>query len=384
MPKFLVFSLSLLALSLAMPVDLMDRSSGLAGLACGGAGTARGGQISSAYCNPAALLLNTHSGLEFTYYQNMGLVNHTSLDGVILFDQDAPPLGLNYVQESINGIPKTSELGGQVKQDGTFSDEYSFLNFSSAVNISPGLSGGVNYKIISHSIAGYNASGYALDVGLLQMLSKELYLGLTFRNLLSALDWNTGTNEYLPKRLTGGIAYQFQLAKLTNYLFLDLDIFNENENNNEWNAGLESWIISDIFCLRGGINSREELSLGSGFKYYDFHCDLAVLFRPQEKQLDDTFMFGLGFDFNLYQNTAPVKSKEPADFQPKFNLKENILTISNLEPEKLLEIALLDKDYNIIPISLNETVSVPVSSGNYIVFFQLKDKQIIRKSVTIE
>ena len=382
MPKFPVFCLVLCAWSLAAPVDLLDRSSGLAGLACGGAGVARSGQISSPYWNPASLPLNTRSGLEFTYYENLGLVNHISLDGLILLGQDYPPLGLNYVQESLGSIPKTTEVAGQAKQEGTFSDEYSFLNFSSAAGIGPGLWGGLNYKIISRSIADYSANGYAVDIGLLQMLSKDLYLGLTFRNLLSALDWSTGTSEYLPRRLTGGIAYQLELLGKSNYLFADLDIFNEDPG--EWSAGLESWLITNIFCLRGGLNSREEFSLGSGFKYYDFHCDLALLFRPPEKQLGNTFLFGLGFDFNLASNTVPEKTTAPPDFQPQFELDGNILTISNLQPEKLLEIALLDKDYQVSTITPDTTVSVPVVSGNYTIFFQLQDKQIIRRSVTIE
>ncbi|MDR2431448.1 MAG: hypothetical protein LBD99_04265 [Candidatus Margulisbacteria bacterium] len=367
----------------SFPVDLLDRSSGASGLARGGAGTASRDQISAPYWNPAGLAHSTRSGLELTYYQNMGLVNHTSLDGVILLNNGLPPLGLNFVQEGINDIPKTVEVNGQAMETGSFADEYRFFNIATAANLNGGLSAGVNYKIISHSIDSYGASGFAADLGLLQMLTRDLYAGLTFRNVISSLEWTTGATEYLARRLTGGLAYRFQLAAKSVQLFGDLDIFNEDQR--EWALGAESWLIDDIFCLRGGLNSREEFTLGSGFKYYDFHCDLALLFRAPDSQLENSFLFGMGFDFLLNSSPPPsIQDRAPADFQPQVSLQNNELTIFNLDPEQLLEVAVLDPEYNVISFTPAESLKLPVSSGNYTLFFQLKNQQIVRKTVEIK
>jgi hypothetical protein len=377
----LFFLLSGLA-GAAFPVDLMDRSSGLAGLACGGAGTARTDQISAPYWNPAGLAYATKSGVEFTYYQNLGLVNHISLDGVLLLGGKFP-LGLNYVQEGINNIPRTSEGdGGLPAEQGTFSDEYRFFNIATATQLSPGIYGGLNYKFISRSILDYHASGMAVDIGIIQRATRELQLGLNFHNLFSSLEWSTATQEYLPRKLTAGLAYRQNLLQKRTYFLVDLDIYSEEERG--WGVGLESWLIDNVFCLRGGLNSQEELSLGSGFKYYDFHCDLALLLRTPEKQLDNSFLFSLGFDFSLDRIEKSAPDKTPANFQPQFRLEASKLIISNLKPEQLLEIALLDPDYNVIQLPLAETVTAPVASGNYTLFFQLRDNKIIRKTFTVK
>ncbi|MDR2428776.1 MAG: hypothetical protein LBD62_03110, partial [Candidatus Margulisbacteria bacterium] len=257
----------------SFPVDLLDKTSGLSVLSCGGAGTARADGVGAAYWNPAALAFAGKSGFDLTYYQKLGFVNHSSLDAVLLLGGDILPLGFNLVQEGINSIPRTSSAGGLPVEEGSFADEYRFLNFSTAFFLNHGLYGGLSYKIISRTIDKYRAEGFAVDLGLTQIMNQDLTLGATFRNIFSALDWSTGLQEYLARKLTAGAAYQLRLSGLENYLYADLDVYSEEERG--WALGLESWLLKNVFCLRGGYNSAEEFTLGTGLRYNDFHCDLA-------------------------------------------------------------------------------------------------------------
>ncbi|GBR76382.1 hypothetical protein NO2_0941 [Candidatus Termititenax persephonae] len=373
----------MIAACCAAPVDLLDRTSGLAVLSCGGAGTARTNGLNAAYWNPAGLVFPAKSGLEFTYYQNLGLVNHISLDGWLLLGNGAAPFGFNYVQESINDIPRTSEFLGQAVQEGSFSDEYQFINLSTAAPLNAaGLYGGVNYKIISRVLDKHQAGGFAADAGLIQTLGQDWSFGAVLRNIFSNLEWDTGIRESLARKLTVGAAYRLRLPDFDNYFFADYDLFSEDLSG--WAAGMESWLMRDIFCLRGGYNSNQELTFGSGLRYADFHCDFALLFRPAESQLADSFLFALGFDFKITTAAAVSAAKAPSSFQPRIVAEKNRIVIANLNPEELQEIAVLDPDSQVRNIPVDTTISIPTArSGTYTILFQFKNQQIVRKIVKI-
>jgi hypothetical protein len=375
------YLLSMLALA-SFPVDLLDKTSGLSVLSCGGAGTARAGGVGAAYWNPAALAFSGKSGFDLTYYQKLGFVNHSSLDAVLLLGGDIFPLGFNLVQEGINDIPRTSSAGGLPVEEGSFADECRFINFSTAFHLDHGLYGGLNYKIISRVIDKHHAEGFAVDLGLIQIMRQDLTLGASFRNIFSALDWSTGLQEYLARKLTAGAAYHLRLSDFENYLYADLDVYSEEERG--WALGLESWLLENIFCLRGGVNSGGEFTLGTGLRYTDFHCDLALLFNPDKVEIDNSFLFGLGLDFQLPQNSA-VQAAGAVDFQPEINVSRKRIVVSELQPEKIQEIAVLDPADNVLSLPVRKTIEIPApATGDYTIFFQLKNEKIVKQIVTVE
>jgi hypothetical protein len=376
-----IFLLSALVLA-SFPVDLLDKTSGLAVLSCGGAGAARLDGVGAAYWNPASLAFAGKSGFDLTYYQKLGFVNHSSLDAVLLFGGDVLPLGFNLVQEGINSIPRTSSSGGLPVEEGSFADEYRFINFSTAFRLEHGLYGGLNYKIISHTIDKYRAEGFAVDLGLIQVMHQDLTLGATFRNLFSTLDWTTGLQEYLARKLTAGVAYHLPLADFENHLYADLDVYSEEARG--WALGLESWLLKNVFCLRGGYNSGEEFTLGTGLRYNDFHCDLALLFNPTKVEIDNSFLFGLGFDFQLPRNSAAYAVSD-ASFQPEISVSRKRIIVSDLQPENIQEIAVLDPADNVLSLPVRKTIEIPAPvTGDYTLFFQLKNEKIIKQTVLVE
>jgi hypothetical protein len=119
-------------------------------------------------------------------------------------------------------------------------------------------------------------------------------------------------------------------------------------------------------------------------RYNDFHCDLALLFNPTKVEIDNSFLFGLGFDFQLLRNSA-ARAVSDASFQPEINVSRKRIIVSDLQPENIQEIAVLDPDDNVLSLPVRKTIEIPApTTGNYTLFFQLKNEKIIKQTVLVE
>jgi hypothetical protein len=267
---------------------------GSSAMSMGGAFVAVADDPSSIYWNPAGVA---------DIYGGSFLFDHT---------QWFADLGYNYVAGAVRlgdmgvlGLSLTSSDYGEMKvttvdePNGTgavFSVSDIAFSMTYAMKLTDHFSIGFNPKIIYQSIADWNATSIAIDLGVkYQTPFKGITLGMNISNFGTKMQLEpgtatiaydpdnstTGNNGKIPAAFVGdewaiplsfrvGIAYD-AYSDEQHKLVLAVDALHPNDNYESVNIGGE-YIFSSFLALRGGykslflVDSQEGLTLGAGVK----------------------------------------------------------------------------------------------------------------------
>jgi hypothetical protein len=276
------------------PIDLMDRYTGTRAMAMGSAYTALADDLSAPYWNPAGLTKTPYRQAGTTYMSFFGMADRFSIDGIYPLKKETAVLAYNFVQESMQGIPKTTEVAGSGIQIGEFAEYKKAFNVSYAKEFNSDLSWGVNARLISNSLDTESAFGQGFDAGLLWTVDSTMSLGFMARNFISRLSWSTSELEYYAKKYTVGISIKDHLFQEIPTIFaFDYEFGPHNENN--WYAGTELWLVEDLFAFRMGTNSLERWTFGTGIIYYGFALDFCYW---QQEYLGEQYLLSIGYNFD--------------------------------------------------------------------------------------
>jgi len=389
--RILVFALVLqIAIAETYAPDILDRTSGLEHIGAGYTGVARPFTISAPYWNPAGLFLLDKQSVGFNYYKRLEEVSHVSVDGFYNYDPNLK-LGFNFVQEEIADIPKTADVKGEGVRVGSFSDTYRMYNLAVATRLQPGLYGGLNAKFLTRDIAGYSASGYGFDLGLVSILDERTSFGLNLKNIISGISWSTSTQEMLERKIAVGVSHKSQLIEKDFFVDLDYEFYTYDSTLNAWFLGCEHWFIPKQMAWRAGMNAYKQLTFGLGFYYYDFKADFAYIMK--DEYFKDMLLFSLGFDFRLNQPKAAEEITE-ADATPEQNylkdykLEEEQLIVNLENIAALNKIAVIGPDKEVVYFNEPDFASANIKlkskgTGEYVFFYQQKDGKIYKQRISL-
>ena len=237
-------------------------------LALGGASAGLGGDVATAYWNPAGLsqlrnLELTAMGatlFEDTKYSFVALGMPAGGKGTIAFS------GTFVSSGEFERTGAMIDLGETFKEtEGVFALSYARGNYR--------YGWGVTGKSVSQEIDGYSGSGMGVDVGAYLRPNHILALGLSVQNVVAPEITLNETPEKLARTVRGGVALH-----LVNGRVLALgDLLKTEFMDPKFQAGVEAWPLRNV-VMRGGYDSlREEYSFGGGVRYQNWQLDYAYL-----------------------------------------------------------------------------------------------------------
>ncbi|MBU0579832.1 MAG: hypothetical protein KKA19_01535, partial [Candidatus Margulisbacteria bacterium] len=249
----------------------MDRFTGTRAMAMGGAFVAIADDLSAPYWNPAGLGLIKSHQLGTTYMSLFEMADRLSIDGVYHLKDYQGSLGINYVQEGMQNIPKTENMGGTGIQIGSFDEYKRAFNLGFGQEFQRNLYWGSNLRFLYNSLDTEIAYGGSWDLGFLWDTDHTLYVGIVARNIFSRLIWSTSEIEYFDKKVIAGVAIKEKFFQIPSVFAFDYEV-NPNYKD-KWYAGAEFWLVEDFFAFRFGTNIDERWTFGLGLKYFNFTCD---------------------------------------------------------------------------------------------------------------
>jgi len=280
-----------------IPGAFVDVGIGAGAMGRGGAVVASVEGASSLFWNPAGLG-QAESSREFmvAYGDQMGLVPYSAGAGLQRLGDYTLGVGLLYSGDDV--LSETSLLVGA-------SREFNVLPWA------PDRAAGVgatlrtrwasygNNESAGEQVTG-SALGLGLDIGALIPLTDSTTLGVTGRDVVSVLNWDSSAagsyGENVPAALGIGVAMRPHDRVL---LEVDLDKSLHRDTNGIVRAGAELALFG-MACLRGGYvttlseDEHNEYSIGAGATFPAgptvMTLDVAYLFG----HLDDTLRFALG------------------------------------------------------------------------------------------
>lgn len=216
------------------------------------------------FYNPSALSTLSRQKLSFGYLKHLVGINA----GYASFGTEV--MGLGYVGGGISYVNygEFQRRGEEGQELGTFgAGEFSFaVGYGSVLESS--LRYGASAKVIHSSIAGYQATGVALDAGILyEAVPQRLTVGASIVNLGTQLDSYMSTQEKLPLDvMVGASLYPEHLpaAILINFHKLNASASSALDRLKSFSVGVE-FTPGDHLQLRVGYNNerRRDLKLGS-------------------------------------------------------------------------------------------------------------------------
>jgi len=255
--------------------DIFSYGAGVRAWGMGGAFTAISDDASGGSWNPAGLVnvprkevSLLHVGLfEDTVYQYIGYA-HPILD--------VGTLGIGITRLGTEGIPLYSERADYL---GTISNMQGQAMFSFASwlpwSLWGSLAAGGNVKLVMHELAGYSASGFGLDLGLLYQprFARNLYLGVNAQNLVAPRLKLSLEEDVLPLNLRVGLAYKWRMGPQSQ-IILALGADQSADSSTRTHLGME-FSYRNLFAARLGMGEGK-FSGGAGFGYGDFWFDYAL------------------------------------------------------------------------------------------------------------
>jgi hypothetical protein len=264
----------------------------------GGAAIAWGADEGAVYWNPALLALLDQKRLGLSY---ANLIPGTEArQSYVAYAQTlkAGPVdepGLEFAEHAAGAIYGNLTL--ELSDGQTYSENA--LRLSYAYSPLYFLTFGVSFVglVTSSDIVNFGANGTALDVSTRMALMKRLTFAAVFRNILSQLEFDDGTNLSLPRSYTLGLAY----GPIHN-LVVESDIEAQFGDISRFVLGGEYMVYHHILAVRAGVSAetvgenRAVTYLGAGVRVKTFYIDYAVSFDSEEA-FENTQRFGLGIGF---------------------------------------------------------------------------------------
>ena len=251
------------------------------GAALGEAMTAVGGDVSSAFWNPA-LLLST-KGSTFSAQENFFIQgsDHTFLSFGIKQTKWGAGVGLNF--RHIGDLELRQ--GPSSQPLGTFSEDEVALNIGFAYAVTPTLSAGVSGKGLYQKLEAYGKRGLAFDLGVTYRPSNRLNFGASVLN--AGPDFKLVSEpSRLPLVFRTGASFVWR-----EFLFAS-DILFPRGDGAKTGWGVERSIRN--LTLRAGYQTghdEKNFSAGLGVAYRNFRLDYA--FVPYQSDLGSAHRFGI-------------------------------------------------------------------------------------------
>lgn len=209
---------------------------------------------------------------------------------------------LGWSQLSVDNIKGRDQFGYITQK---FSDLQSAFVFGYGKLIGERLSIGFTGKYLYHSLAGYSAGGMAVDIGSAVYLGEKVTLGGVFRNVNSALKWDTdsGLNETLLRQIGLGVNYYepFNVANLA----VAADAYITEGAFSGIHLGAE-YLFRDMIIARSGFSPRG-LTYGGGIMLGGFRLDLAV--TPENFGDSNRIFISLNWLFGGFGPPAPAPAE---------------------------------------------------------------------------
>jgi len=210
---------------------------------------------------------------------------------------------LGWTQFGIDNITGRDQNGFITQK---FSDLQSAFNLGYGRMIGELFSIGLSVKLLYHNLAGYYATGNAIDIGTAIYLGDHFTIGGVFRNVNSSLKWNTNSQyrETYPTQIGMGLAY-YDPLNIRN-LLLATDFFLTDNKLSHYSLGAE-YLIKDMVAVRGGY-ANNCIAFGGGILYGPMKLDIA--YTPEK------FSGGSRINFTLSWFISPGAGAEVSEEEP--------------------------------------------------------------------
>ncbi|MBS1513888.1 MAG: PorV/PorQ family protein [Bacteroidetes bacterium] len=296
MRKFLFLALVLFASKIfaqsgegGEPGAFMKNGFGARASSLGNSFTAIANDVSAIYYNPAGLSTNTQLQVMGMYSNLFGAVSGLNYGNLgVSKGFEFGTVGLGVIYSSVSDIPYVENVSGPSGE--TFSDNEMALLFSFSRKVTDNLQIGLNTKIIRHSIAGFESTGYGLDVALLSTINDKFSMGLMIQDAIGAKIKLNGREDVYISKFKLGAAY-----KIIPSLTISPEIFITGNKKLLFSIGSEYDIYKNMIKLRGGYNSIQDAgSAGIGIKYSHVNLDFSY---SRNGDLGNVSKFGFILEF---------------------------------------------------------------------------------------
>ncbi len=190
--------------------------------------------------------------------------------------------GTAYMQ--VSDIPYVSSPSGP---DGsTFADNQIMLMASYSNIIEDYLMFGGTLKFVNHSLAGYNGSGFGIDLGFITKINQYISAGISLENIIQpTINLNNSSYKYPVKTRLGVGAYPVKGLTLSS----ELDFMKGKDAI--FGFGAEYSFYKDMIIARAGYNTlNSSFSFGAGINYKGIGFDYSF---NTHKDLGSISKFGL-------------------------------------------------------------------------------------------
>jgi hypothetical protein len=284
-----------------IPASFVDVGIGAEAMGMGGAVVASARGATAIFWNPAGLRNAAYQrDVVLCYGDQMGLVPYSSAAASFrLGEACALGVGLIYSGDDLM-TEATAVLGASRRFSLPFGAPSRPLEAGIAARLRRASVG--NDETPETGVSG-TALGCALDLGALVPLGDAITLGISGRDVLSVLSWNTSVRgtyeENVPAAMILGVAMTPRAGLL---LEVDLDKALHRDNNDTIRAGLEASLLRVAF-LRGGyrraIEDRglEEYSVGAGATVPAGESVVRLDVAYVVGRLDNTLRVSVGYRF---------------------------------------------------------------------------------------
>ena len=276
-----------------MPGAFLRFGSSARSLGMGKAFTAVADDAGAAYFNPAGLavirekeLITMYSALyENTVYGYLGYVHPLNAGSV----------GISIVSLASQGFQLRDEYNNPAGETGAGENAAIFSYSGMFSKKLPGLSHGINLKLVQQSVCDKSGTGFGLDAGLLwKPVSQKFSAGVCIQNIIPPGIKLAETWETYPLNTSLGLSYRLFGDKL----LLSSDIVRVKNGLLKCRLGSEL-NLENLIMFRAGLNENEAAA-GFGFKLGNYEVDYAFachLTGADFNDLGNSHRFGLKIVF---------------------------------------------------------------------------------------
>ncbi len=177
---------------------------------------------------------------------------------------------------------------------------------------------GAAVKTVSQSIAGSQANGTGLDLGVSLRPHRSLSLGMSVQNAIAPKITLVEDEEELPWSVRGGFALHF----FRNKLQVSADGVKTRWMDTSYRAGLEVWPTRPVAMRAGYDGEKDQWSVGAGMRWENLQFDYAYVNTDLGGQnvVSATLRFGVPYGVKVDRNKA-LFSPSGADREVTFGIR---------------------------------------------------------------
>jgi len=214
--------------------------------AMGNAYTGLSDDASAVYWNPAGLSFLSHAQL-MGMYSSISMDRYHNFIALVIPKGKTFCIGVGWIAFGVSNIDGRDFTGNTT---GKFNDSENAFLLSLSKRIGAFSFGG-SAKYLRHSLADKSANGFSFDIGLKVKLTDFISVGVTSRNILGKLTWNTDSEikETIPHKECIGVAISPDFLPII--VASDISL---NSEKNPFHLGVEYHFLK-LLAARVGYNS---------------------------------------------------------------------------------------------------------------------------------